>query len=101
MRIGFTDFSNLPFDATTVDRAPLGGTESAVCYLSRAMARLGHEVWLIGNGGEAGARDGVACFNLKDMGQFPRGLLDVVVCTGVPKDPTTLRQYLASRGRLL
>lgn len=44
MRIAFVMGSN--FHVGSVDERPLGGSESAVCYLSRALAAEGHEVTL-------------------------------------------------------
>lgn len=47
MKILFICFSGLKFTVDTPDKEPLGGTESAVCYLARAFAQRGHEVRLM------------------------------------------------------
>jgi glycosyltransferase involved in cell wall biosynthesis len=101
LRIAFADFSNQRFDACTVDRKALGGTESAQCYLSRAMARRGHDVFLIGNVGTASVHDGVSCLNLTDLADFVRGTLDAVVCTGVPSSAAGFRPFLRPGGRVV
>jgi len=49
MRILFICFSSLKFNVRTPFEAPLGGTESAVCYLSVALAQKGHKVMLMRN----------------------------------------------------
>ncbi len=46
LRIVFISTSEIPFDVATPERRPLGGTESAICYLARALAKRGHEVLL-------------------------------------------------------
>lgn len=47
MKILFLCFSPLKFDVQTPFEAPLGGTESAVSYLSVALAQKGHHVMLM------------------------------------------------------
>lgn len=47
MKILFVNLSGLRFTAATPDIEPLGGTESALCYLARQLAKNGHEVSLV------------------------------------------------------
>ncbi len=48
------------FAGDTVNKKPLGGSESALLYLSRELVRIGHKVVIYGNPGkEAGIYDGV------------------------------------------
>ncbi len=44
MRIAFLDTQQLDYTADTPYRQPLGGSQSALCYLAAALAQLGHEV---------------------------------------------------------
>lgn len=46
MKIGFYDASHVEYDASTPLTDPLGGTQSAVCYLAAALARRGHETYI-------------------------------------------------------
>ena len=46
MRILFLVLGSLEFDVKSPEEIPLGGTESAVCYLARALAKIGHFVTL-------------------------------------------------------
>jgi len=46
MRIGFVSFSGLTYDTSTPYKKPMGGSESALCYLASEMAKNGHEVTL-------------------------------------------------------
>lgn len=48
------------FSGNTVDQRPLGGSESALLYLSRELARIGHKVVIYNNcGSDAGLYAGV------------------------------------------
>src|SRR6478672_9511356 len=87
MRIAFLDFGNTEYDPTTVDTRPLGGTESATCYLSRSLARQGHEVYLLGKVPFVGTRGGVMCM-AREQAPHPSSLgLDAMICSGFPSDP--------------
>ena len=44
MKILFVNLSGLRFNVATPDAEPLGGTESALCYLARHLALNGHDV---------------------------------------------------------
>ena len=46
MKIGFFDTIGWDYDIETPYRQPLGGSQSALCYLAVALAATGHEVWL-------------------------------------------------------
>lgn len=48
MKILFVNLSGLVFTVATPDTAPLGGTESAMCYLARELAKRGHGVFIVG-----------------------------------------------------
>lgn len=47
MKIAFLDASGWDFTLDTPYERPLGGSQSALCYLAEAMAALGHEVRLL------------------------------------------------------
>lgn len=47
MKIAFLNPFNVDYDPDTPYQRPIGGTESAVAYLSAALAKLGHEVTII------------------------------------------------------
>jgi glycosyltransferase involved in cell wall biosynthesis len=47
MKILFVNLSGLCFTVATPDNEPLGGTESALCYLARQLAQKGHEVTVV------------------------------------------------------
>ena len=49
MRIAFIDFIEWDYSPETPYQGPLGGVQSAVCYLSECLAQNGHKVFLINN----------------------------------------------------
>jgi glycosyltransferase involved in cell wall biosynthesis len=64
MRVWFLARRHMPFSPASVARRPLGGGESALYYVARGLARLGHEVVVINRcGGEAGVYDGVRYYD--------------------------------------
>ena len=62
MKIAFVDLGQLAYSPLTPYERPLGGTESAVCYLASELARNGHEIALVNRlDGAPGAYAGVVC----------------------------------------
>src|SRR5262245_49065432 len=47
MKILFVNLSSLCFTVETPDNETLGGTESWLCYLARALATKGHDVSVV------------------------------------------------------
>jgi glycosyltransferase involved in cell wall biosynthesis len=65
MRIAFLDTSGLSYDAATPYEQPLGGTQSAVCYLAAELAKQGHDVAVLNGVREARRAAAVWFFPLK------------------------------------
>src|ERR1043165_6511110 len=63
MRVIFYDHTAIDYNTDTPFRAPLGGSESAVAYLSIELAKLGHDVVLVTNTSAPGRHRGVSCSN--------------------------------------
>jgi glycosyltransferase involved in cell wall biosynthesis len=85
MRLAFLD-PILPGDYTpmTPSQRPLGGTQSAVCYLAIALAARGHDVSILNNSKTLGKWDGVNCVGLQNG--YAAAILnsfDVIVSTAV------------------
>lgn len=59
MRIAFADFSGWDFDVRSVEISPLGGSQSAACYLARVLAALGHDVSFLTSTSMPGTHYGV------------------------------------------
>jgi predicted O-linked N-acetylglucosamine transferase (SPINDLY family) len=103
MRIGLADFSRWDFHAQSVDWAPMGGSQSAACYLSRALARRGHEVFLLSGVSAPGRYDGVNClfWDRIDREMLRSLSLDVLICVIMAGQGTALRSVLAPSTRLV
>ena len=67
MRIAFLDASHLKFCAATPFERPLGGSQSALCYLSAELARLGHAVTIFNGCRAASDSDGIQIRNVSDF----------------------------------
>ena len=67
MRIAFLDASHLKFCAATPFERPLGGSQSALCYLSAELARLGHAVTIFNGCRTASDSDGIQIRNFSDF----------------------------------
>jgi glycosyltransferase involved in cell wall biosynthesis len=67
MKIAFLDVSHLAYDAATPFQRPLGGTQSAACYLAGALARRGHDITLFNNN-----RAPIETLNVKVRPKFSR-----------------------------
>jgi len=68
MRIVFYDRTPVDYTVETPFERPLGGSESAQCYLAIELARPGHSVALVTNTSAPGTYHGVACSNHHDPG---------------------------------
>jgi glycosyltransferase involved in cell wall biosynthesis len=103
MRIAFADFCRFDFHAQTADIAPLGGSQSAACYLARSLARIGHDLFLISSLSTPGVYDGVKCLSWETTGadQLKALGLDVLVSIMSPKTGPALRGILGPATRLI
>src|SRR5882724_8279802 len=63
MRIVFYDRTPVDYTPETPFVRPLGGSESAQCYLAIELARRGHSVALVTNTSSPGRYRGVDCSN--------------------------------------
>lgn len=61
VKIAFLDTIDWDYSPLTPYERPLGGSQSALCYLSAAMAADGHDVALVNNIGRPGVYAGVTC----------------------------------------
>jgi glycosyltransferase involved in cell wall biosynthesis len=103
LRIGFLDVMGWDFHAMTPDTSPLGGSQSAACYLARALAARGQHVFLLTNLREPGLYGGVNCVSLLRLDEA--GLkalrLDVCVVMLAAGNAVKLRQWLDRQTRLV
>jgi|GEM_PF-1099255 len=74
LRIAFVDLSSIDYRIDTPYQHPLGGSQSALCYLSEELVKLGHQVFLFNQTSNPGESRGVQCVGLQVtanlMGRF-------------------------------
>lgn len=85
MRVCFIDFANWDYDVSTPLSQPLGGSQSAMCYLAVELAKAGHEVTVVTDATKPG----------------PSQPCDVVVVLNAPGHGRDLRAGLPSSTRLI
>ncbi len=73
MKIAFVDLIEWDYNVETPYQRPLGGSQSALCYLSAMLAADGHSVALINGVSKPGTFRGVACVGTT-VGQAPEFL---------------------------
>lgn len=96
MRILFICLSTLEFTVRTPYTEPLGGTESALAYLSVELAKLGHDVTLMRKASDlaVAALDGVTHVPIsEDLKHLEP---DVVVVTSAPQAFPAIRKIVPS-----
>lgn len=101
MRVCFIDFANWDYDVSTPLTRPLGGSQSAMCYLAVELAKAGHEVTVVtGMDGDPRVVMGVECHGPRKS-QSPGEAFDAVVVLNGPGHGRSLRQVLPSTTRLV
>lgn len=66
MRITFVDFIDIDYVADTPETTALGGSQSGLCYLARALASAGADVRMVTDTTRPGRYAGVDCLALAD-----------------------------------
>jgi glycosyltransferase involved in cell wall biosynthesis len=94
-------FDPIAWDYTieTVYQRPLGGSQSALCYLAETLARRGHQVTLLSHTTRPGMCRGVQCMAASAAtSQAIRSLsLDACVVLNGVLDPGRLREFVGDR----
>jgi glycosyltransferase involved in cell wall biosynthesis len=80
MRLAFIDPTQLDYTAATPRERPLGGMQSAACYLAGALAARGHDVTLLTRTTTPGTYEGVACVQLTTVDLAAFNSFDAIVC---------------------
>jgi glycosyltransferase involved in cell wall biosynthesis len=101
MRIAFVDFVPWDYTIETVYQKPLGGSQSALCYLAEELARRGHEVQLINNAALPGVSCGVICLPAAKAHGDVWKSFDVVVLLNSVKPGLSIRPLLRKGARLI
>lgn len=101
MRIAFFDFIDWDYSVDSAYQRPLGGSQSALCYLAEALAALGHQVLLINNVAQPALVRGVRCLPLRQATTEVLRRLDVAVVLNTVKKGARLREHLDESTKLV
>lgn len=101
MRIVFIDTIAWDYVVDSAYREPLGGSQSAVCYLAEALVGLGHDVCLLNNIKEAVLSRGVQCLPLRATPLNDLVKFDVAILVGEPGDCAVFRNWLRPGARFV
>jgi glycosyltransferase involved in cell wall biosynthesis len=99
MKLLFVDFIPWDYDALTPYQAPLGGSQSCMCYLAAGLARRGHEVTMMTGTKQPREVLGVRCLNINqpvplDLVQQPPDV--VIVLNGPAEACAEVRKVIAA-----
>jgi tetratricopeptide (TPR) repeat protein len=101
LRIALACYYPQPVRTETPYEKPLGGSESALCYLAEALAGQGQEVFLLNAGGAAGLSRGVPCLPLNGAAFQRLPALDALVVQNCAGHGRALRAAVGPRTRLI
>ncbi|MEC4806474.1 MAG: glycosyltransferase [Jaaginema sp. PMC 1079.18] len=94
MKIAFVDFSLKDYTVETAYQKPLGGSTSALCYLSEALSQQGHEVVVINKTTTPGQSLGVFCVHFDAVSSALMNSLEAVVVLNICQHGRHLRSLL-------
>ena len=102
MKVMFVD-PGMAYTVDTAYAAPLGGTQSAACYLAEALAAAGHDIVLATNTRSLGVVRGVTCvgWNAVPTLALREFRPDAVVMMAAAGEGQGLRQVFGERTRLI
>jgi len=91
MKIGFVNFSPLIYDVSTPYKKPMGGSESAMCYLAEAMAKGKNKIILFTTLNKKSKIRGVECLPIKDLFKS-LDRLDILIVQNSPLQGYQIKQ---------
>lgn len=102
-KLCFVDCGTMDYTAESPWKIPLGGSQSALCYLSEALASRGHAVTLLNATTTPGIYRGVECLTLpEEPGEFFQSRsFDAVISLNSLLPVSTIRPHLPETTRLL
>lgn len=72
-----------PFDVTTIDNLPLGGTESALIYLMKTLVKLNHKIFFLADYIHDNKIQNIQQLNIRKLSKLKSYDIDVIVYVGV------------------
>ncbi len=102
MRVCFIDFANWDYNVDAPTLKPLGGSQSALCYLAVELAKAGHAVTVMSGTERPATVSGVECINANHCNgyYFGRNEFDAVIVLN-SGGSSNLRSVLPSSTKLI
>ncbi len=101
MQIALVDFIAWDYSIDTVYQRPLGGSQSALCYLAEQLVQRGHDVHLINNARLPGVSRGVVHLPLEKARPETWRAFDAVVLLNAVKQGAAIRPLLKPEARMI
>jgi glycosyltransferase involved in cell wall biosynthesis len=101
MRLAIIDLVRWDYTVRTPLERPLGGSQSAICYLSVELAKLGHEVFLANQHPQADYLDGVYHTPIQSLPIATLRSMDAVVVQNNASPALELRNFLTPEQPLI
>src|SRR5262245_37190038 len=99
----FLDVIRWDYDVNTPTLRPLGGSQSALCYLAVELARMGHSITLLSGTSRPGVVSGVTCLHYDNANRqfFTDRKFDAVIVLNGPAERSALRWDLPQSTMLI
>ena len=103
MKVCFVDRAPWDYNVASPTVIPLGGSQSALCYLAIKLAKLGHEITVVTGTSKPGVVLGVQCINPSSLSRqfFADSAFDAVVALNSAKGHRGIRSFLPASTKLI
>lgn len=101
MRLAFVDFTPWDYDADTPYTRPLGGSQSALCYLTEQLTRDGHQVCVLNHVASARKVRGVEYRPVSQTRPDWLAGLDAIVLLNATEPAAKLRRHASPNAKLV
>lgn len=102
MKIAFVNYTEMDYDINTPHEKPLGGSESAMCYLAGEMARAGHQVTLFNQSGRGEEIGGVVHWSREMLTQKDfLAEVEVMILQNTPDAAPAIKEKLPDSAKLI
>jgi glycosyltransferase involved in cell wall biosynthesis len=101
MKFAFADFLAWDYKIDSAYQMALGGSQSALCYLAEALAKQGHEVFLLNHTSDPGLSRNVMCLSLEAVPKQLLQSLDALIVLNLAGRGIELRSLIGDNTRLI
>lgn len=101
MNIAFVNFHTLIFDVDTPYQKPLGGSESAMCYLAEQLAKMRHKVFLLTRLSQKSEKRGVICIPFEKVPNDILTSLDILIVQNTPLEGFKMKRFLNKKTKII